>query len=93
MYTVDHSHELPDAPGHTLEDPGPKPVMRLSREQARALRDLFADSRTSPTDGYALIDEGSGYRRVVRFEPSEGRKIGEALIFADGGCAGWQDRD
>jgi hypothetical protein len=92
MYSVQYSHELPEHPGHSLEDSGPKPVQRLSRIQARAFRDLLADDDTQP-DGYALIDESSGYTRVIRFEPNEGRKTGEALIFADGGCAGWQVTD
>jgi hypothetical protein len=92
MYTVNYSHELPDAQRHTLEDPGPKPVMRLSEEQGKALRRLLSEPHDS-VDGYALIDEGSGYKRLIRFETQEARKVGEALIFADGGCAGWQETD
>jgi hypothetical protein len=92
MYTVNYSHELPDVLGHKLEDPGPKPVIRLSERQGSVLRRLFAEAE-GPTDGYALIDEGSGYKRLIQFETQEARKVAEALIFADGGCAGWQEAD
>jgi len=59
-------------------------------DQTRQLRRLTEDPPSDRVDGYALIDEGSGYQRLICFEPDEGRKVGEALIFADGGCAGWQ---
>jgi hypothetical protein len=92
VYSVNYSHELPDGLGHKLEDSGPKPVFRLSQRQGRVLQRLFAEAE-GPVDGYALIDEGSGYKRLIQFETQEARKVAEALIFADGGCAGWQKTD
>lgn len=91
MYTVERSADLPHAPGHTLESKGPKPVSRLGEVQARQLRTLFADPPAERIDGYALIDQGSGYLGLIAFEPDEDRNVAEALIFADGRCAGWQE--
>ena len=91
MYSVERSADLPPAGGHTLEDEGPKPFIRIGDVQARQLRRLTEEPPSDRVDHNALIDEGSGYLRLICFEPDEGRNIGEALIFADGGCAGWQE--
>jgi|SRR5215204_870871 len=56
MYTVERSADLLDSPFWALEDPGPKPFMRIGEDQACQLRKLFADPPADRIDGYGPPD-------------------------------------
>ena len=65
MWNIESRDDLRPRYEGQLGDNGPKPFVMLDRSQLLRLRDFAIEH----PHGLALIDEGSGYARVVLFGP------------------------